>query len=334
MSKETRDESPPRIITTQAVLERVDSLPTLPVVALRVGELVNDPNASAGDIARVMRADPSLSAKVLQLVNSAYFSIPGGVADVQRAISFIGFNTLHQLVLSVSVLRALQTPRGSRFDARGLWLHSLGVATCSRTIARHIRFRDDATCFTAGLLHDVGKIALAIAAPEAFGAAIDDASTNGVLMADAERSAGLPDHNKVGGRLAKKWRFPAPLLAAIEHHHSSDNPAVRRGLSKTLQTSVDIVAVSDELVRSYDIGNSGSPPCENIDPTLLDRAGLSAQQERVIYTDLMRELEVSKVFLQLLDGQEPETKNDASGEGSRLGTVTVNRAPRSGSRQY
>ncbi len=328
-----RDTQAPQKITTQVVMERVESLPTLPVVALRVGELVNDPNASASMIAEVMRADPSLSAKVLQLVNSAYFSIPGGVTNVQRAISFIGFNTLHQLVLSVSVLGVLKTPRGSNFDARGLWLHSLGVATCSRVIARHIKYRDDGECFTAGLLHDVGKIALAIAAPDEFGQALDDACVNGKLMSEAERSAGLPSHSRVGSRLARKWRFPAELLTPIEHHHSTDDQSVRHRLSKKLVASMDIVACADDLVRSYEIGDGGSPKPESLDLVHLDRLGISVAQERMVYTELMRDLELSKAFLELVDGHGASpTSSGTSSSGSRAGTTTVKRAPRPGSR--
>ena len=288
--------------TTDAILAKVDSLPTLPIVAMKVGELISDPDVGAARVASVLQRDPSLSAKVLRLVNSPYYAIPGGVSDIQRAISFIGFNTLHQLVLSVSVLQALNTPAGSSFDAKGLWLHSLGVGACAQVLATHIKHPDPGVCFTAGLLHDIGKIALAIATPDLFGAALDDAQKNGKLMSRAEKDAGLPSHDRVGSRLGRRWKFPAALLLPIEHHHGSDRQQVRRELSKPLLAGIDIIAVADEMCRMYQIGNGGSPAPEQHTIENLERIGLSTLTVDKIYSELMRTLEQSKVFLELVDG--------------------------------
>jgi putative nucleotidyltransferase with HDIG domain len=288
-------------LSAEAILSRVDNLPTIPLLALKVGELVNDPRASARDIAQVMESDPSLSAKVLRLVNSPYYGIPGGVTDVQRAISFIGFNTLHQLVLSVAVLDSLRTPAGAAFNARGLWTHSLAVAVCAESIARHVQHRDPGSCFTAGLLHDVGKIALAIAAPERFGAALDDAQRNGIPMARAEHAAGLPSHDKVGSRLARRWKFPAPLLVPIETHHTIELPEARSKLAPSLVAVADIVNAADHICRFYGIGDSGSPPPERSALRSLERLGIGMSQVERIHGTTMRQLEASKIFLELVD---------------------------------
>src|SRR5277367_2162752 len=85
------------------LLSKLQDIPTLPLVATRVNELINDPNSSSSDIAVVLKKDQVLTAKILRLVNSGYYSIPGGVNDVQRALAFLGFNTLAQLTLSLSV---------------------------------------------------------------------------------------------------------------------------------------------------------------------------------------------------------------------------------------
>src|SRR5262245_46826665 len=84
-----------------ALLEKLEDIPTLPVVAMKVNELINDPNSSSSDIAAVLKKDQVLTAKILKLVNSSYYAIPGGVADVQRALAFLGFNTLAQLTLGL-----------------------------------------------------------------------------------------------------------------------------------------------------------------------------------------------------------------------------------------
>jgi len=285
-------------VLVDEVLERVDNLPTISTVSMRVGELVNDPRADARQIGEVMRQDPSLTAKVLRLVNSSYYAIPGGVSDVTRAIGFIGFNTLHQLVLSVSVLRSL---RREGFDSAALWLHSLAVGTCAEVVGRRIGHRDPGSCFTAGLLHDVGKVALAITEPERFDSALARARTQGERMCEAERAAGLPTHEQVGSRLARRWRFPGPLLAAIQHHHDAADPRVRRELAPALLAIVDLVAVSDEICRHHAIGDGGSPAVDKVDPAALERLGLGPTHLDAIHTDLMRRLELSKIFLELID---------------------------------
>jgi len=290
-----------RRVGTDAIMKKIDNLPTLPLVAMKVGQMVHDPDITATEIAATMAEDPSLSAKVLKLVNSPYYAIPGGVSDVQRAISFIGFNTLHQVVLSVSVLDALKTPKGSSFDARGLWTHSLAVGSCAEVLAEHIRFRQSGACFTAGLLHDVGKIALAKAAPKLFGGALDDARQNGKCMSDAEKDVGLPSHDKIGSRLAKRWKFPYELALPIEHHHATHRNSVRNELAPSLMSLVDIVAVADEMARVFNLGDSGSPAPEKHDVAALERLGLSSISVDKIYSELMRKLEVSKSFLDLLD---------------------------------
>ena len=115
----------------------IDGLPTLPVVALQIGEVIHSKNVSVNQIAELLQRDPSTSAKLLRLVNSPYFGIPGGVSDVARAIPFVGFNTLYQLVLGISVLEALNVPGG----ARSLWMHSLTVATAAKELATELRVR-------------------------------------------------------------------------------------------------------------------------------------------------------------------------------------------------
>ena len=288
-----------------AMARALDTLPTLSVVALAVADVLQSPRATVAQVAEILRADPSLSAKLPKLVNSAYFGIPGGVSDISRAIPFIGFSTLHQLVLSVSVLETLDVDGSQGFDPRALWLHALTVGTCARVLAEDLGVANPGTCFTAGLLHDIGKIALAKLAPQQLARAYAEARNEGVSMDEAERRVGLPSHDTLGARLARQWRFPPELAAPIEMHHALHRPAMRGRMSPPLRSLTEVVAAADlvahRCARSTDTTLVAEPPDLEAGG-LFDRVGFSAARQQTLHAKTMRELEVSKVFLTLVGG--------------------------------
>lgn len=281
----------------------LDSLPTLPTVALRLGDLIHSRRSSVQQVAEVLRSDPSLSAKLLRLVNSAYFGIPGGVTDVARAIPFVGFNTIYQLVLSVSVLETLKAPSGRLFDPRALWLHSLAVASAARVIGEEIRHTDPGSLFTAGLLHDMGKIALAKVSPESFISAIALARDEGLASVEAERRHGLPSHDRVGSDLARRWRLPAALSVPIEAHHAVVNAELRQRMIGPHRVAAEVIAVSDLIAQDVSV-TAGVDERRAIDPgakALLDALGIGNTDLEALYSKVMAQLEKSRPFLQLLE---------------------------------
>lgn len=289
------------------IVKSLDSLPTLPIVALRIGEVVHGKNVSVQQVADILRTDPATSAKLLRLVNSPYFGIPGGVNDVARAIPFVGFNTLYQLVLSISVLDALGSKNGP-FDIKALWIHSLTVATAARELATEVRNTDAGGCFTAGLLHDMGKIALAKIEGEKLAQAFAIAKETGISVEAAEQSLGLVPHDKIGGKLAKAWKFPALLATPIEHHHHIHRPEIRERLGPNLRSVTEIVAAADHLSHTCAaaFGAEGAGGCEAGEAenaaALFERNGLTVQQAQGLTDRIKSQLEKSKVFLSLLDG--------------------------------
>jgi putative nucleotidyltransferase with HDIG domain len=293
--------TPAPVAERRHVLDRLEALPTIPLVAQQVGELVNDPRSDANKIVAALRGDQSLTAKILKLVNSPYYGIPGGVSDIGRAISVIGFNTLHQLVLTVSVFEALRGPRGgAALDPRELWKHALGCGLVSELVARRINYPQPDTCFTAGLLHDVGKVALLHAAPESFQLAVTDARTRQVPLQEAERACGLPAHDQVGAHLARKWRFPQKIAAPIEHAYRAE-PRDRAGLPQSLHPVVDMVMLGNQLCRRFAIGDAGEGLVPDIDPRLLDRLGLVGYDVENLRGELLRSIDRSRAFRELFE---------------------------------
>lgn len=283
-------------------VDALDSLPTLPVVAFQIGEVVHAKNASVQQVAELLRSDPATSAKLLRLVNSPYFGIPGGVSDIARAIPFVGFSTLYQLVLSISVLDALRI--GAAHDPRQLWTHALTVATAARELAEEIRFSDPGACFTAGLLHDMGEIALAKLAPDRVAATFDTMRADSVAIDIAERRHGLLPHDRVGSRLARRWKFPATLTTPIEQHHAIHRPEVRERMTQQLRTITEVVAAADHLslsCRTSTLDPFGEDGEREVGE-LFARNGLSASQREALCDRTRARLDRSKVFLSLVGG--------------------------------
>ena len=280
----------------------LDGLPTLPIVSIRLGEVLHARRSTVDQVAELIGADPSLSAKLLRLVNSSYFGIPGGVTTIAQAIPFVGFNTIYQLALSVSVLETLHTPSGGVYD-RPLWLHSLAVAAAARVVAEDLRHADPGSLFTAGLLHDMGKIALAKLAPDQFLRSIEVAEQEGLSSPAAEVRVGLPTHHRVGADLARRWRLPASLIAPIENHHGILEPELRARLTAPARVGAEIVAVAD-LIGGAVSHTAGEAPTSIVDPTpvraLLDALGVSDAKRDSLHRRVMLELERSRPFLDLL----------------------------------
>jgi putative nucleotidyltransferase with HDIG domain len=289
---------------TARLAKALESIPTLPTVAHRLNDVIQSSSATVPQVAEILRSDPATSAKLLRLVNSPHFGVPGGVADVARAIPFVGFSTLYQLVLSISVLDVLNL--GADHDPRLLWTHSLTAATAARELAEEIRFSDPGACFTAGLLHDMGKIALAKIEPDKLGKVFASMRDDGMSMADAEVKHGLAEHDRIGSRLAKQWRFPATLATPIEQHHAIHRVEVREKVPPNLRMITEIVCAADHVSMQCTGAFVDGCPTEDGDPhtsTLFERNGFSQAQIQALVDTTKTQLERSKVFLSLLDGK-------------------------------
>ena len=287
-------------INIDLMLASVSSLPTLPVVAHRVGELVSDPGSDSKKIADTIKQDQSLCARVLTLANSAYYAVPGGVSDVRRAISYLGFNTVYQLVLTVSVFEALPAASNGAFDLKELWKHSLGTAIASEATGKQIGFAVPEELFTSGLLHDIGKVALASLSAKNLDEVVRIAKRDGRSFREVEREGGLPTHDDIGARLAAKWKLPGSIAAGIGYHHKLTDVS-RAGLARGLHAVADVVALADVVCRRAGVGNGGDEVVPMPDPLLLERLNLTQAAVQKIQDEVPRTIERVRAFLDLLD---------------------------------
>lgn len=246
-----------RKLDVEYILTKLDDLPTLPTIVYELSRTINDPMSSTSDVEKLMANDQSLTTKVLRLVNSAYYAIPGGVTSLSRAIAYIGFDTVNQLVLSASIIKALDTKNSDKsFNLPEFWKHAIGVAVASETIAKTVRHPLPSDLFTCGLVHDMGKIALYTIDPQSVVSIIKLAEENKVTYLDAELELAIPSHTQVGQLLAQKWQLPAAVQNVIKYHHAKDTK-LRGGLTADMNRNVDIVLLANLLVHALKFGNSG-----------------------------------------------------------------------------
>ncbi|MBN2715110.1 MAG: HDOD domain-containing protein [Deltaproteobacteria bacterium] len=280
-------------------LALVGDLPTLPIVAIEVARLLEDPSTNPKQITEVMKADQAITTKVLKLVNSPYYAIRGGVSTIEKAIRFLGYNTIYQILIGVSVMEFSRLGGDAGMDMREFWKHSLGVAVASEIIGERAGFADPRELFAAGLLHDLGKLGLAKMANKKFSEAVAQAHKNGIPIKQAEKELGLPAHDRVGGVLAEKWRLPMALRAAISMHHLNYQLRMTT-VSRNLQPEVDAVILANTICKRNEIGDSGDLIHPDLDRELIERLGLIQNDLEQIKGEMARKVEQSKVFLDLL----------------------------------
>lgn len=278
------------------LLEKLQDIPTLPIVAMKVNELINDPTSSSADIAEVLKKDQVLTAKILRLVNSSYYAIPGGVTDVQRALAFLGFNTLAQLVLSLSVFSVFTRDEDSEeFAMLDFWKHALGTAVGAEMLAKRLRFPKPEEAFTCGLLHDIGKLVLHQIDPERLRSIIRETSRRSCSFVEVEREWDLPGHSFLGEVIATKWGLPLVIRLAIRYHHFDVTPMA--SILSQAKPVIHAVRLANQLCIKNGIGRSGDRSDGAITPDMLKPLGLAESDIAPLEAQLHQEIERAGAFL-------------------------------------
>lgn len=207
--------------TRKWILRGVHDLPSLSDVVTKTLEATQRESTSAAEIERLVSSDAALSAKILRVVNSAYYGLSAQVSSLNQAVVILGIQQIRNLVLSISALSLLKgrTPELRRLQY-SFWMHSFATAVCAQIIARRKRFsaRDADLVYTAGLLHDIGRLYLFSAVSDEYLAVIANAVETGRSLDVVEVEQLGVKHDEIGGELARTWHFPAALEALIERH--------------------------------------------------------------------------------------------------------------------
>ncbi|MBI3543015.1 MAG: HDOD domain-containing protein [Deltaproteobacteria bacterium] len=277
------------------LLEKLNDIPTLPIVASKVNELINNPNSSAGDIAAILKKDQVLTAKVLKLINSPYYGIPGEVTDVRRALAFLGFNTLAQLVLGLSVFSLFPTAGTDEFPMLEFWRHALATAVCAEVIAKRVKYAKPEECFTCGLLHDIGKIVMYEVAKDTMLNVVKYAKEKQCSFVEAESALDVPNHAFLGEYIAAKWGLPSVIRSAIRYHHF--DVSVASTILPGTKPAIYIVSLANALVVNLKIGQSGDCSDGGLQPYMYESLGLKTGDLEQIKAQTLEEMKKAGSFL-------------------------------------
>ncbi|HHE46813.1 MAG TPA: HDOD domain-containing protein, partial [Bacteroidetes bacterium] len=272
-------------------IAQISALAPLPELAQKIMELTHEPSYSPKDLAELVKQDQSLTAKILKIVNSAYYGFPRKIGNIDRAIVILGFNEVSNITIAACLMQVFPDDGEEKqlFDRRMFWTHTLGTAYIARALSGSVKDVSRRDAFVMGLLHDLGKVVLDQHFNEVF---------KYLLAAAAERNEPLHkvsheilkiDHAEIGGIIAESWKLPPKLVRAITYHHSP-------GLARLDDHSVHIAHLANCFCHIKDIGASGNP----VPDKPYDGSFIALKQQHKNLDDIWESLKIDIDSIKLL----------------------------------
>lgn len=268
-------------LDAERIVMSVLKVAALPAVAIKFNEAIKDPLTSNQDLENIVSEDSALASKVLMIANSALFNFPSKIDTISKAVTIIGHKQLSEIILSCSIVAMFKDIPQNVIDMDTFWRHSIAVATASRILATYRHEQNIEKFFTAGLLHDIGKLIIFVEAPKYALEVMTKCAETNELMHKVEQSVLGFDHAKLGAMLLKKWKLPDSVVSSVYYHHI---PSVSSG---------DIVGpsvthVADIISQSLQFGSSG----EKFVPTLNEKAWNALDLDVDILSTVIEQLNV------------------------------------------
>lgn len=277
------------------IIKDTKSLPTLPGVIAKLGSLAENNRISVQEMARVVSSDQVLSAKVLKLVNSAFYGFSGRVSTVSNALILLGVNVVKSLAISSSIFEIMEK------NVVGLWEHSMGVAVAANVMAKRLKLPEPEETSTAALLHDIGKVIIKIKLEGDFDKLTESIENKGLMMIEAEREFLQTDHAEIGEWLGQTWLLPEKLIEPIAFHHHVEKSVVH-------QTKTAVVHIADVLIKASAFGFSGDHIVPRIQPAAWNRLKMDLPLLESIIAEVEDKLvEVKNFSLEIQSNDGPKT---------------------------
>ncbi|HSV53644.1 MAG TPA: HDOD domain-containing protein [Burkholderiaceae bacterium] len=232
------------VLSPEAIVASVRELPSLPAAVMELIQSMGNTEVNAEELASKISNDQALAAKTLRLANSSFYGMSRQVTSIADATTILGLRTLHSVATAAGVAGNFSKVRCQGFDFNAFWRHCIGVALCAQSLAQAARL-EAGSAFTLGLLHDIGRLALASSFSEQYAQVLQYQREQDCFILEAERAVLGTDHAQVGGLIAEHWRFAPAFVEAIAEHHDP-KPAAAARLS-------DVVHVADNMAHALDL---------------------------------------------------------------------------------
>jgi len=248
-----------------ALLDDVEGLVSPPNVCMQLFELIHSPSAGAADIARVVGIDPNLTARLLRIANSSFYSFSRKIDTISRAVTVIGNTELYQLVLSISAVKTFAHIPNELVRMETFWRHSVYTGLLARALAVRANVLHPERLFVAGLMHDLGSLVLYNQRPEAMRDLLLMADGDEEVLYQAEMERFEFSHASVAAHMMECWQLPETLIDAIKWHHQPE-------AAEASAIEAHILYLANHLVNESEQGNfMGSPRADiQLSQALLD----------------------------------------------------------------
>ena len=275
-------------------LSKIGDIATLPEVTTRIIPVVDDPKSTARDLHNIIKNDPALATKILKVVNSAFYGLPGQVSEIDRAIVLLGLSAVKNIAISASISRLFTGERISdHFSARDIWKHSVAVAVATRQFCCAIGQEAVRRGGVPG--RPDPRPGPAHRAPGVPGSAGRGHSRSRPRAAgtfcEVETEIIGADHQTLGAALAAKWKFPRGLQIVLGYHHTIDNLSEEMRLLPTMVYAADVLCCHERI--GFHLTGEGQP----LDDTLLESIGLSQVEFENARAALPEQIQIAEAML-------------------------------------
>lgn len=256
-------------IALETVTDNIHRLPSLPAVVNELILALSNEGLSVDELAHGIEKDQALSARALRVANSPFYGMQKSVSSIHDAIVVLGFRAVSSLVTTAALTDFFSGTTRTWFDQSTFWRHSLGAAVCSRKLAGKAGL-DPEIGFTAGLLHDIGRLLLVVCCPEQYEAVLAHRNEHDDYLLTVERDLLGVTHAQAGEALARHWNFSPDIVAAVANHHQPDG---NNGAGYD-----DVAHVADILAHGLDFAREPGALASPLDESSLARLGIDWAQ--------------------------------------------------------
>lgn len=242
-----------------------------PILYYQLREKLDDPNTSFEDLADIVKTDPALSARLLKIVNSAFYGFSEKVDGLNHALNIIGTDQLTDLALAAIVTSKFQGIPRDLINMETFWMHSIGCGIAARKIAELVPDVESEKVYLGGMLHDIGSLIIYKETPDEAKKILLRCKESGESLFKAEKDAFGYDHAEVGALLLTEWKLPERLVEVVKNHHQPEK-------SGDYLKETCIVARADAMVYEMKIGNSGEPGVPELDPRVAEVISVSDEE--------------------------------------------------------